>query len=247
MTKKKTRKKRTTKQEQLERNGDGQDFISLNLSSGAKRTIFSVFFVVLALLFVLGFFEQAGALGAFLTHIIGALFGFLGKFFAPIVSLFIAFILVRKKKTSFYVTKIVGIIIAFVALLGLLHMPLPLEEMHTLARSGHGGGLVGYYVASAFIAVMGKIAGALLLLATIIISGIIAFNMSLVGATDKLPKPRIPEKNISFSLFKKRAKNDNDEQDDASQEDASPTEREDDAYDDPELALEHLTISHKRR
>ena len=65
MTKKKTRKKRTTKQEQLERNGDGQDFISLNLSSGAKRTIFSVFFVVLALLFVLGFFEQAGGLVLF--------------------------------------------------------------------------------------------------------------------------------------------------------------------------------------
>ncbi len=165
-----------------------------NVSTGAKRTIVAILFVILAVIFMLGFFKQAGVIGEFLTGIVGKIFGFTGKFLAPLVSLFIAFVLVRKKKMSFYITKIVGILVVFVSLLALFHIHISLENFKTEAFLGHGGGLVGYGIAVLLITYTGKIVSIVILLGLVIIGGIIAFDKSFVGISDALSNIKIPKK-----------------------------------------------------
>ncbi len=191
---KKKNLKRQKKKKKLEKKDNSESFMSMNISGGAKRTIASVFFVIFAIIFTLGFFEKAGMIGIFLTGVVGKSFGFVGKFLAPFVCLFIAYILVRKKKMSFYITKIVGIIVVFVSILGLLHIPISIDDFKMEALLGNGGGFIGYLVVNALVTLSGKIVATIVLLGLIMVGGIIAFNMSFVGILDKVSDIKISRK-----------------------------------------------------
>lgn len=206
---KKKNSKRQVRKKKLEKKGDGESFVSLNISGGAKRTIAAVFFVIFAIIFTLGFFEKAGMIGAFLTGVVGKSFGFVGKFLAPFVCSFIAYILVRKKKMSFYITKIVGIIVVFISILGLLHIPITLDNFKEEAFLGNGGGFIGYLVANTLVIFSGKIVAIVILLGLIIIGGIIAFDMSFVGISDMVSNVKISRKKKKVNKIEYEEKKEN--------------------------------------
>ena len=182
--------------------GDGEQFVSLHLSGHAKRSIASIILFVIALLFVLGFFNAAGVVGVKMTVGVGKIFGW-GKYIAPFVFAFAGFILLRKKvDTQFYVTKIIGISFAFWGFLAVLHLlPFDLAQYADMAKNGVGGGYLGYAIAGVLVSAMGKIAGMIVLIAVILVGLIVAFNMSFVGVSDRVSD--MPAKR-SWSFWRKK-------------------------------------------
>ncbi len=151
----------------------------LNLHHNTKRGIAIIVLFLLAILFLFGFFNAGGSMGKFLNKVGGIIFG-LGKWLFPIVLLISAGILLFKKRTAFYVAKILGLSIIFISFLGLIHIFYETNTLLEIAKNGQGGGIVGYIVAIAFIKLTGKAAGIIILLALMAIGAMVAFNFSVV-------------------------------------------------------------------
>jgi S-DNA-T family DNA segregation ATPase FtsK/SpoIIIE len=202
---------RSKKEKEEEYEGDGEDFVSLQLSGHAKRSIVAIVLFVVSLLFILGFFNAAGIAGVKMTAGVGKIFGW-GKYIAPFVFAFAGFVLLRKKvDTQFYVTKIIGISFAFWGFLALLHLlPFEQDQYAKMAQGGVGGGYVGYVLAHLLVAFMGKIAGTVVLIAVILVGLIVAFNMSFVGMSDRVSISK-PE---HAWMFWRKKKDDESEDDD---------------------------------
>ncbi|MCK4636073.1 MAG: DNA translocase FtsK 4TM domain-containing protein [Candidatus Moranbacteria bacterium] len=183
--------------------GDGEEFISLNLSSGAKRSIAAIFLFLLALIFALGFFNLAGIAGEKLTHLVGYIFGW-GKYLSPIVFVMAGIVLLRKNSTILYVTKIIGVVVTFFSILALLHLlPFEHENFVEVAKEGKGGGYIGYLIAHIAVITVDKIVGTFLLLATTLIGIIITYNLSFSDIQKKIPRE---QSNKFLGLFKQRKK-----------------------------------------
>ncbi len=176
------------KEKDEEYEGDGEDFISLQLSAHARRSIIAVLLFVVATVFVLGFFNASGVAGEKLTKLSGLIFGW-GKYLAPLVFIYAGIVLLRKKvETRFYVTKIIGIALAFWGVLALMHIiPFDTKDFKDMAQHGVGGGYVGYVLALGLVKFTGKIAGIIILIALGLVGFIVAFNVSLVGLGDYIP------------------------------------------------------------
>lgn len=198
------------KKDKKEYEGDGEGFVSLNISAHAKRSIAAIFLFVIAAIFFLGFFGAAGVLGNKLDNGVGLIFGG-GKYIAPFVFAFAGYILLRTKvETGFYVTKIVGVSLAFWGFLALLHIAyasVVSEEFSVVAQMGKGGGYLGYILGGSLVKFTGGIAGSIILIAIIVIGLIVAFNMSFVGVGD-----RIPSMKKEGGFFRKKVVSDDEEE-----------------------------------
>lgn len=171
-----------------------QDIENVETSSGmsgdAKRSIVAIFLFMLAAFFVLGFLSEAkvvdsGFLGRGLNMLAGWMFG-VGKYISPLVLGVLGIILLLRKEKSFYVSKIVGLMLAFFSLLGLIHiLSYSGKELLVAAQDGLGGGFIGYALAAIMLAIGGLIGGAVILIAFMGIGSIIAFNFSIVGIVEK--------------------------------------------------------------
>jgi S-DNA-T family DNA segregation ATPase FtsK/SpoIIIE len=232
------------KKKQSEEEYEDEYEVTKHLSSHAKRSIAAIFLFVVAALFVLGFFHSAGVAGEKMTSLIGKIFGW-GKYIAPMVFVFAGAILLRKKvETRFYVTKLIGIFLAFWGILGLFHLlPFDADQFKEMASKGVGGGYLGYILSGPLEKFMGKIAGTIILLALILVGAIIAFNMSFVG----LGKNKKSVEQKTGGLFARKKKEDEyededeeseeDEEDEITEEDENISEQDskdefDDEFDD---------------
>ncbi len=158
------------------------------LHSDAKRSIAAVFLFALAILFLLGFFGAAGILGEWLDTGLGMMLGF-GKWLSPLVLLAAALMFLRRRTTTLAdAVKFIGLIVGFVALLGLLHLYTAdtTKEMLKVAQNGRGGGYLGFGLAYIFFAFTGKIAGTLIALALFAVGMIAAFNVSLMHTFEQM-------------------------------------------------------------
>lgn len=169
-----------------------------NVHGDAKRSAVAVFLFAMAILFVLGFLSdakivEAGPLGKFLDSIAGWMFG-VGKFISPIVLIMAGVILLFRKETLFYVSKLTGIFIAFASILGLIHiLAYDYDKMLKIAKLGEGGGFLGYIQAVVLYKLIGTIGGSVILIALFLIGVIVAFNFSLVNLIQKFIKEKTEE------------------------------------------------------
>ena len=164
----------------------------------AKRSAVAIFLFALAILFVLGFLSDAkivdaGPLGKFLDSVAGWMFG-VGKYISPIVLIMAGIILLFRKETLFYVSKIAGIFMAFASVLGLIHiLAYEPDKMLAIAKAGEGGGFLGYILGIVFFKLVGTIGSSVILVALMLIGIIVAFNFSLVSLFQKFIKRKTEE------------------------------------------------------
>ena len=227
------------KEKDEEYEGDGEDFVSLQLSAHAKRSIVAVLLFVIAVIFVLGFFDASGIAGEKLAKLSGMIFGF-GKYLAPVVFIYAGIVLLRKKvETRFYVTKIIGIAIAFWGILALMHiMPFDVEDFKDVAQSGRGGGYLGYVLAIGLVKFTGKIAGVIILIALGIVGLIIAFNMSLVGLGDYVPVMKKTKEGEEGFFTRKKSKEQDEIEEDEVEDDLETDEMADEEVSETESSGE---------
>jgi len=150
-----------------------------------KRSAVAIFLFALAILFVLGFLSDAkivdaGVLGKFLNSVAGQMFG-VGKYVSPLVLIITGIILLFRKETLFYVSKIIGISAAFASILGLVHiLSYNPNKMLAAAKEGDGGGFFGYVFAILLSEFTGKVGGSVILVAIFLVGIIVTFNFSLI-------------------------------------------------------------------
>lgn len=169
------RKRRKNKDEE-----DDEEEKSPLIQGDAKRSVAAVFLFTLSVLVVLGFLERAGILGHYLNAAAGLLLGW-GKWLLPLVLVIAGIILLFRKETLFYVTKLVGLAVSFLSILGFFHIYLDPEKMAEIAKSGAGGGYAGYVIAFVLSKITGTVGGTVILVALFLVGIIIAFNFSIVG------------------------------------------------------------------
>jgi S-DNA-T family DNA segregation ATPase FtsK/SpoIIIE len=156
----------------------------------AKRSIVAIFLFALAFLFVLGFLSaakivDAGILGAFLDSLGGWMFG-VGKYISPFVLVIAGAILLFRKESLFYISKLLGVFISFASILGLVHIfAYDAGKMFSAAQEGNGGGFIGFALAFLFLKLGGKIGGSVIMLALSLTGIIVAFNFSIVAFVRK--------------------------------------------------------------
>lgn len=168
----------------------------INIKGDAKRSIVAVFLFALAVLFVLGFIGEAGVLGKYLDKIVGLSFGW-GKWLSPIIMIGSGIILLFRKETAFYVSKIIGISVAFVGVLGFFHLYFGISKILEIAKQGDGGGYFGYVISFLLLKFTGVAAGSVILGALFLIGIIITFDFSIVSFVQKLLGLRKKEEDIS--------------------------------------------------
>lgn len=179
------KKKRDSDKNNSEGKKEKNGKLEWNIHGDAKRSIAAVFLFVLAVIFILGFFESAGVLGRYLDKIISLAFGW-GKWMLPLVLAIAAAILLYRKETLFYVTKLIGIAAAFLAVLGFFHLFINPKELLEFAKSGSGGGYAGYAIAYLLVKITGTTAGAVILSALFLTGLIATFNFSIAGFFQRL-------------------------------------------------------------
>ncbi len=166
-------------------NSKNEERKELIIHGDAKRSVAAIFLFALAVIFVLGYFEVAAALGRFLNKILSYGFGW-GKWVLPLVLIITGIVLLYRKETIFYVTKITGLSIVFLSLLGFFHLYNEPTKILLLAKTGTHGGYVGYGISWLLLKLTGVYAGTVILLALMIIGMIVAFNFSIVNLFQKM-------------------------------------------------------------
>lgn len=140
-----------------------------DLSPHTKQAIGAVAFVVLAIFFTLALFDYAGSLGEWVRIALEFLFG-KGAYLAPFICVFYVYALLnpREEDQEVSMSKIIGIALLFISLLGLLE--LYKEDF---------GGLIGMVVEYPLTYLMDRLATGVILGALVLVSLFLTFNASL--------------------------------------------------------------------
>ena len=177
------RKKKIDKErEEAEEAGNKLEF---DIAGDAKRSIAAIFLFAVALVILLGFFGKAGMVGESLGNLVGMMIGWT-KWIFPIFLIMGGVVLLLRKETSFYVSKLIGLFITFVSLTGFFHWFFDLDKMSKVASDGSGGGYVGYGVAYLAVKFLGSAGGLVVIVALLLIGIIVAFNFSIFHFIQKL-------------------------------------------------------------
>ena len=159
-------------------NGKGSYHKKKHLKGDTKRSITAVFLIVLAVLAIFSLFGGAGVFGTYLNKVLAMLFG-IGRFLLPVLLIAVGFLYFKKDSESYYVFVAAGFVLFFAAILGLIHIFNPLDQMMAVAGKGMGGGFLGAAVAYPTLKLFGFSAGMIVLLAVSLAALLLAFNVPL--------------------------------------------------------------------
>lgn len=178
-----------------ERKNSASEF---SIHGDTKRSVVAIFLFALAILTLLGFINKAGVVGESLDKLSGILIGWT-KFIFPIFLTMAGIILLLRKETSFYVSKLVGLFMALIALSGFFHWFYGVSEMKEAAAAGSGGGYIGYAVAYGAVRYLEKPGGFVVILALFLIGIVVSLNFPIISLMQKLKEIRERKKEAALS------------------------------------------------
>lgn len=159
------RKKRTTKFE---------------VKSSVAREIYAVIYFAFAAVTFLSIQGAFGIVGELWVDLLRPILGW-GLYIVPPIFLLISLMLFFARNINFGLSKIVGIALLLLSILSMIHLSVPLDELHTVARAGRFGGYIGF-VTNFFMREMlniGNIGSSVIFVAAVLISVLLTFEISL--------------------------------------------------------------------
>ena len=179
------------------RRSDGFEPVGLNLAPGTKRGIAIIGFLVIAVISAFGIFGFAGGFGELIAKLLFLLFGQVG-YVTPIVFLAVSLSLflggrTRKldpkqekdeKKYHSMLRTYLGMGLFVLSITGIFHLIAISSGTATafeLVKAGEGGGYLGIFTSFPLHSLMGFGASLIILVALMIVSFLVAFNLSLHG------------------------------------------------------------------
>ncbi len=149
----------------------------LSIPDGIKNSILAIIFVVAGVLSLLAFFEMAGIVGIYIDHGLASVFGWDRWVFA-IVLFLIGWKAIFPDSKMLKPMGVVGIILFFISFNGLLNLLLALDSADT-DEIFKAGGYIGLLVSAPLAESLGFWGAFVISLGVMIISLVLAFNVSL--------------------------------------------------------------------
>jgi DNA segregation ATPase FtsK/SpoIIIE, S-DNA-T family len=157
----------------------------LDLNNDALKSILVVFLFLFWLISFVSFFASDYSMNARVLTFWKSLFGNTA-FLAPFFLLLAATFLIDQLHVRFKQPRILfGLVVMYIALIGLAHIFVPEDRSYDIAQEGEGGGMFGYYVATSLAGSVSKYGAVAILIATFAISVIILFNLSFDQIIEK--------------------------------------------------------------
>lgn len=159
------------------------DYISLprlDLDPETKKGIFIVLILAFGAISLLSLFDLAGVMGTYLEQGLMFVFGW-GRWFFPLILLGLGFTLYHEDKYVLRGANYLGLFLFILSLQSLFHIFINVNEWRDLISQGKGGGYIGFFLASAFIKLMGFWAALIILICLFLISLMLMFNTTLVA------------------------------------------------------------------
>ncbi len=142
-----------------------------DLSPHTKQAIGAVFFVVLAVFFALSIFDYAGVAGEYTYKGLKYLFG-VGSVLPPVICLLFVFVLLKPREDErVSISKILGIILFFIAILGFI----------SLTFSATAGGFVGDIALWPLMKFFGSVVSGVTLFSFMLIGLFLTFNTNIIS------------------------------------------------------------------
>ena len=179
--------------------------LEISIHGDTKRSVVAIALFALAILTLLGFFNKTGVVGESLDEFCGVLMGWT-KFVFPIFLTMAGIILLLRKEASFYVSKLVGLFMALIALSGFFHWFYSVNEMKEVAAAGSGGGYVGYAVAYGAVKYLEKPGGFVVILALFLIGIVISLNFPIISLMQKIKEIKERKKEEALSSDEEAAR-----------------------------------------
>lgn len=169
----------------------------LNLKKDTQRGLAVIVFIVLSILFTLSLMNIAGPFGEIANRITRLTFGWMA-YGVPLIFLMVATALLKQgdnndeqENSTISTHAYVGAVFLTLSLTGLLHLLVikdDFDRAFEMVRAGTGGGYIGLFSSYPLIQVMGFWASLVVIVAAVIISLIITFNVSILDLFKRRPK-----------------------------------------------------------
>ncbi|OGE73990.1 MAG: hypothetical protein A3I07_04440 [Candidatus Doudnabacteria bacterium RIFCSPLOWO2_02_FULL_42_9] len=163
----------------------------LNLKRETRRGVAVVVFIVLAILFALSLANLAGPFGGIANQVLKLAFGWVA-YVTPIIFLIVSIALFRQdpdeESSTVSTHAYVGAVLLTLTLTGFLHLIVirpDITEAFDLVKDGRGGGYLGVLSSYPLMNFLGFIASLVILLAGIIVSVLVTFNISFTNLFKK--------------------------------------------------------------
>ncbi len=187
------------------RNQDQLDYSNfkrpqLNLKKDTRKGLAVVLFIVLAIIFTLSLSNLAGPFGSVANQVLKLAFGWVA-YVVPVIFLCVAVALFRQdpeeESSSVSTHAYVGAVLLTLTLTGLLHLFVIRPDISLafdLVKEGRGGGYLGVLSSYPLMHFTGFIASLVVLLAGIIVSVLVTFNVSFTSLFKRKPVEVTPMK-----------------------------------------------------
>jgi len=164
-----------------QRENEWGDFVfdwTLGLGSDTWREIFAVALMIFSIILFLGIFGSAGRMGEHLKIFNYRMFGYVVGYLFPIAVFWLGAVILFPPKGGVKLAKFAGLILFFLFMPALIHLFVPAGDAKIVAGNGGGGGIFGYMVSSPLRQSIGVFPAFVIVLAVVLISIMMAFNLS---------------------------------------------------------------------
>lgn len=167
--------------------------ITLNVPKSILREIYGVFYLGLGVFTILSLNNSFGIVGQawleFLKPILGwGIYGF------PFVLILVSLMYFLSRRIDLPLSRILGVVVMMVAVLSILHLSVPMENIYAVAKNGEYGGYVGFVTSFFFLEVlkMGTMGASAVFLVLLLTGVLLTFQLSLFTIM-KMLKPSLPK------------------------------------------------------
>jgi S-DNA-T family DNA segregation ATPase FtsK/SpoIIIE len=167
--------------------------ITLNVPKSILREIYGVFYLGLGVFTILSLNNSFGIIGQawldFLKPILGwGIYGF------PFVLILVSLMYFLSKKINLPLSRILGVAVMMLAVLSILHLSVPMENIYSVAQKGEYGGYVGFTTNFFLLEVlkMGTMGASAVFLVLLLTGILLTFQLSLLTIL-KFFKPSLPQ------------------------------------------------------
>lgn len=152
--------------------------MQINVASQVMREIWAVCYMALCVLTVLSIKGGLGFVGELWNSFLTPIFGW-GLFAVPVLLGGISLALFFARRVDFDATRILGIGLMVVSVLGTLHLAVPADDIYEVAKIGQYGGYIGFVSSFLSRQVLGITGSYVVFLALFLISILLTFSVSL--------------------------------------------------------------------
>ncbi len=170
-------------------------FPEFEIGDGIKKDAIGIFLFAVALISILSFVDLAGGLGEKIDALARLSFG-IGAFLFPIVLIFLGWKMIKSEDIIESRASFAGTAMIFIFFLSLVHIFYVPETMFEIAKAGKGGGFLGATIAWVLSSLIGKWGGLVAILALILISFLLTFNISFIELVEKIKPRKIDKESV---------------------------------------------------